>query len=152
VSGRDERIVVFTDLPRSANGSPATQQEEWAAIERFGTWTLDALFSCLAQICERSSIGSLMYSASNPTAEFAIMTADTILRNKEIKRQGKQRKKMYPRIDQTNDAEVRALDLTISKNRFGPLGSVALIFRAHIGDFREEEQSRAAPPPVKGAK
>jgi replicative DNA helicase len=53
---------------------------------------------------------------------------------------------------QPNDAQVRALDLTISKNRFGPLGSVALIFRAHIGDFREEEQSRAERFPTKNAK
>jgi replicative DNA helicase len=31
-----------------------------------------------------------------------------------------------------------AVDLTIAKNRFGPTGSTALIFRANIGDFREE--------------
>jgi replicative DNA helicase len=37
-----------------------------------------------------------------------------------------------------------ALDLTISKNRFGPVGVVPLIFRANLGQIREEERSNAA--------
>jgi replicative DNA helicase len=37
-----------------------------------------------------------------------------------------------------------ALDLTIAKNRFGPVGAVPLIFRANLGQMREEERSMAA--------
>jgi replicative DNA helicase len=32
----------------------------------------------------------------------------------------------------------RAINLTVSKQRHGPLGVVRLIFRAHTGEFREE--------------
>ena len=35
----------------------------------------------------------------------------------------------------------RAVDLTIAKNRFGPVGSVALIFRPDLDQFREAEKS-----------
>ncbi len=40
---------------------------------------------------------------------------------------------------QADDPRVRALNLTVAKNRFGPLGAVDLIFRAHLGDFAEED-------------
>lgn len=37
-----------------------------------------------------------------------------------------------------------AVDLTVSKNRFGPEGSVHLIFRGNVGAFREEAHEAAA--------
>jgi hypothetical protein len=104
-NGNDERIVVYTDIPRGADESPATTEEEWALVERLGPWTIDAALSCLVQMCERSSIDSSMYSAINPEPQPAVMTADTILRNKGFQRRGQERRAMYPRIDD----EVRAL-------------------------------------------
>jgi replicative DNA helicase len=49
--------------------------------------------------------------------------------------QSEQRRAVSPAI---------AVDLTVSKNRFGPAGSsVPLIFRATVGDFREEAHEAA---------
>lgn len=41
-------------------------------------------------------------------------------------------------------APARAMSLTVSKHRFGPLGSVPLIFRPDVGIFREETKAQAA--------
>jgi DNA-binding XRE family transcriptional regulator len=98
-SGNYERIVVYTDLPRRADKAPATIAEEWDVVEGFGPWTIDVVLSFLTQICERSSIGTSMYSAGNQGSEPTLMTADTILRNKRIQRRGTQRRQMYQSID-----------------------------------------------------
>jgi replicative DNA helicase len=51
---------------------------------------------------------------------------------------------LHPSEDRTAVHPSIALDLRISKNRFGPVGAVPLIFRANLDQMREEERSRAA--------
>ncbi|WP_155121131.1 DnaB-like helicase C-terminal domain-containing protein [Bryobacter aggregatus] len=45
---------------------------------------------------------------------------------------------LHPRESSLASAEARPMELSILKNRFGPLGKVNLIFRADHGIFREE--------------
>jgi replicative DNA helicase len=50
---------------------------------------------------------------------------------------------LHPSEQRSVTDPARAIDLTISKNRFGSLGKVSLIFRPDLGLFGEEEKSRA---------
>ncbi len=103
-SGKDERIKVYLSIPRDADEPPATMQDEWEMVERFGAWTADVTLSCLSQVCERKSIDSLFYSPGAAPG-CVIITAETVLRNKEIRRRGVQRRHLYPHIG----AEIESL-------------------------------------------
>ena len=97
-SGNHE-IVVYTTLSHGADEEPANKEAEWRLIETLDAWVVDATLSCLTQLCERHSIGKSMYSSSNSSPEAVLMTAGTILRNKGIRRRGKERLVLCSRID-----------------------------------------------------
>lgn len=93
----NEQVVVYPDLPRRAEGGPTTTKKEWELIEGLSPRrTLDVMLSVLAQVCAEQR-------SMHPAGEAVIVNAATILRNKGIRRRGKERTQQERRIDTEMD-------------------------------------------------
>lgn len=131
-AGRGPALIVFDYLQRAAHGLGYEQLRH----------NVSALAAEMRELSTRLSMPIVAISSQNRAmgdySRAGRPALDSLKESGDLEYGADTVMILHSRDSAAAAHEVRPLELSILKNRFGPLGAVPLIFRADYGVFREE--------------